>query len=98
MRRRLIVAVVAVVAALIVWGGCMPSAVSVESRWDGWRAAHPDTVAAAYPFDDIMPCGFEDGSTLQGDYMPVCKWRGRAYGDGVSASYVLVDGVKVLEW
>ncbi|MDU4209697.1 MAG: hypothetical protein E7H98_07210 [Finegoldia magna] len=85
-------------AALIVWDGCMPSAASVESRWDGWRAAHPDTVAAAYPFDDIMPCGFEDGSTLQGDYMPVCKWRGRAYGDGVGASYVLVDGVKVLEW
>lgn len=46
-----------------VWDGCMPSAASVESRWDGWRAAHPDTVAAAYPFDDIMPCGFEDGST-----------------------------------
>ena len=52
MRRRLIVAVVVVLAALIVWD----------------------------------------------DYMPVCKWRGRAYGDGVGASYVLVDGVKVLEW
>lgn len=76
------------------------SAETVES-WDAWRRDNPDSVASAFSWADIPACFVEDGSVMVDGgsaYQHVCKWDAAVSGNGVGTSYVLVDGVRVVQW
>ena len=76
------------------------SAETVES-WDAWRRDNPGSVASAFPWADIPACFAEDGSVaVDGGsaYQHVCRWDARRQGNREGVSYVLVDGVKAVEW
>ncbi|WP_270555285.1 hypothetical protein [Bifidobacterium pseudocatenulatum] len=76
------------------------SAETVES-WNAWRRDNPGSVASAFPWADIPACFVEDGSvSVDGGsaYQHVCKWDASTAGNGDGTSYVLVDGVSVVQW
>ena len=76
------------------------SAETVES-WNAWRRDNPGSVASAFPWADIPACFVEDGSVaVDGGsaYQHVCRWDARRQGNHSGVSYVLVDGVKAVEW
>lgn len=76
------------------------SAETVES-WNAWRRDNPGSVASAFPWADIPACFVEDGSVaVDGGsaYQHVCRWDARRQGNHRGVSYVLVDGVKAVEW
>lgn len=76
------------------------SAETVES-WNAWRRGNPGSVASAFPWADIPACFVEDGSVaVDGGsaYQHVCRWDARRQGNHSGVSYVLVDGVKAVEW
>lgn len=76
------------------------SAETVES-WDSWRRDNPGSVASAFSWADIPACFVEDGSvSVDGGsaYQHVCKWDAAISGNGGGSSYVLVDGVSVVQW
>lgn len=69
------------------------SAETVES-WNAWRRDNPGSVASAFPWADIPACFVDGGSA----YQHVCKWDASTAGNGDGTSYVLVDGVSVVQW
>lgn len=76
------------------------SAETVES-WNAWRRDNPGSVASAFSWADIPACFVEDGSVaVDGGsaYQHVCKWDAAISGNGGGSSYVLVDGVSVVQW
>lgn len=76
------------------------SAETVES-WDAWRRDNPGSVASVFSWADIPACFVEDGSVaVDGGsaYQHVCKWDASTAGNGDGTSYVLVDGVSVVQW
>lgn len=76
------------------------SAETVES-WNAWRRDNPGSVASAFPWADIPACFVEDGSVsvdVGSAYQHVCKWDASTAGNGDGTSYVLVDGVSVVQW
>lgn len=73
---------------------------TVES-WDSWRHDNPNSVASVFSWADIPACFAEDGSvTIDGGsaYQHVCKWDSQRQGNHKGESYVLVNGVKAVEW
>ena len=75
-------------------------AATVES-WNAWRRDNPGSVASAFSWADIPACSVEDGSVaVDGGsaYQHVCKWDASVSGNGGGSSYVLVDGVSVVQW
>lgn len=102
---------IAVIVAAVCAGGCLEaldqaqalgsaSAETVES-WDSWRHDNPGSVASAFSWADIPACFVEDGSVaVDGGsaYQHVCRWDARRQGNHKGESYVLVDGVSVVQW
>ncbi|NMM93886.1 hypothetical protein [Bifidobacterium oedipodis] len=69
-----------------------------EAEWNWWVSefgGYEEYQGVAWPaYADIPQCQVEDGATADG-YQSVCYWDGAAVGNGVGASYVLVDGAVI---
>ena len=105
-RIRFVAAIAAVVAAVGLAGhldavdqaqALGGASTATVREWDSWRAAHPDQAAAAFGWTDMPRCALGDGSA-DGGRQPVCKWDARVQGDRGGVSFVLVDGVRVVQW
>nr|DAL93744.1 MAG TPA: protein of unknown function (DUF4969) [Caudoviricetes sp.] len=109
-RKRILGAVVIMVAALVVACSpiCNPRPVAdphgtPEQQWSWWLGEYATAdygqadLAGYTSLSDIPQCEMEDGSTGDG-YERICEWRGGSAGNRMGESYVLVDGSKVLSW